>query len=983
MKRILLILFVTTSVITQVVATNVSGDITNNTTWTAANSPYIITTNVLVHDTARLVIEAGVQIKVDAGFQLSVDGELEINGTEASPVVFTSNSGYPQAGDWKGIIFNDASDEGRQSIVNHVKISYVIRGMTFADVNVPNYVATVNGLEVTQFSEYGIYTQNASPVISDILITNTGLQYQKGTGIYSNGEPAATFSGGKVESCSKGIYIYASSPKVMNMDISWHLNQGIEVYSHTSNISPEITFCTVSGNSGDGIYLHAYSTSNPGPNAIINNCNIMGNNGYGLKTYVYQNASTIWLDATNNWWGTSDPTEINDMIYDYHENTSASYVDFVPFLDAEGGNSYSGNYKLGPVENDEVWNSAAVLVGNVMVNNNNTLSISAGTQVKVDNDGKYSFVVDDGKLTVSGTEASPVVFTSNSDYPQAGDWKGIVFNGASDDGRQSTVSNVKISYVTRGLTFADTDVPDYVATVNGLEVTQFSEYGIYTQNASPVISDILITNTGLQYQKGTGIYSNGEPAATFSGGKVESCSKGIYIYASSPKVMNMDISWHLNQGIEVYSHTSNISPEITFCTVSGNSGDGIYLHAYSTSNPGPNAIINNCNIMGNNGYGLKTYVYQNASTIWLDATNNWWGTSDPTEINDMIYDYQDNTSSANVSYDPYSLEEITFVILPADFNVDGSVNGFDLAQFAVAFGSTPELDNWNEPCDLNSSGMVDGFDLAIFATYFGQSNLKSSYTHPFYALNNLKSEHLTNLKIKAEPTDFRSNNEFSVFVTADEIKEAIGLAFQVNYDREMFELLAVIQYNDIEGKGENIFLSQIDQDKGQVTIGLASLDNTVNGLDGSGTVCELKFKSKTIKLPLSFKFSNAGLMAMDGTTKLGLNTTDFQLNLTDIGSIDEPGVFALGQNYPNPFSEQTKIQFRIPTGEAKKVKLAVYNLAGQELDVIFQGTLDPGVYNYEYSRYDAKGGRLPGGIYYLNLTDGEYQLSRKMVVLPK
>jgi len=64
------------------------------------------------------------------------------------------------------------------------------------------------------------------------------------------------------------------------------------------------------------------------PYATINDNDIWGNVGYQLRLGSYYNAGNVWLDATDNWWGTTDATDINDLIYDYHDYTSSAYVDF-------------------------------------------------------------------------------------------------------------------------------------------------------------------------------------------------------------------------------------------------------------------------------------------------------------------------------------------------------------------------------------------------------------------------------------------------------------------------------------------------------------------------------------------------------------------------------------------------------------------------------------------------------------------------------
>ncbi len=103
--------------------TAVSGSITADTVWTLENSPYVVVSDITVRglnngDTAGLTIEPGVEVRFAAGTGLYVGatgyyttyyGWLDARGTEAEPIVFTSDNDTPLPGDWKALYFRAQS----------------------------------------------------------------------------------------------------------------------------------------------------------------------------------------------------------------------------------------------------------------------------------------------------------------------------------------------------------------------------------------------------------------------------------------------------------------------------------------------------------------------------------------------------------------------------------------------------------------------------------------------------------------------------------------------------------------------------------------------------------------------------------------------------------------------------------------------------------------------------------------------------------
>src|ERR1700741_62514 len=81
--------------------TNVSGGIYSNTTWTKANSPYIVTDTVVVFPGVTLTIEPGVTVKFNDGKHLEArQSNLIAIGTPTDSIIFTSASANPFIGIW-------------------------------------------------------------------------------------------------------------------------------------------------------------------------------------------------------------------------------------------------------------------------------------------------------------------------------------------------------------------------------------------------------------------------------------------------------------------------------------------------------------------------------------------------------------------------------------------------------------------------------------------------------------------------------------------------------------------------------------------------------------------------------------------------------------------------------------------------------------------------------------------------------------------
>jgi hypothetical protein len=109
-------------------ATDVSGPIIANTTWVAVQSPYRVTADIVVQNSATLTIEPGVTVRMQPGTNLLVSaGSLQARGTAVLPIVVTSTaddgSGTPVAGGWGVVRFLDGTNDAG-TILEYVQIRY-------------------------------------------------------------------------------------------------------------------------------------------------------------------------------------------------------------------------------------------------------------------------------------------------------------------------------------------------------------------------------------------------------------------------------------------------------------------------------------------------------------------------------------------------------------------------------------------------------------------------------------------------------------------------------------------------------------------------------------------------------------------------------------------------------------------------------------------------------------------------------------------
>ena len=86
------------------------------------------------------------------------------------------------------------------------------------------------------------------------------------------------------------------------------------------------------------------------------------------------------------------------------------------------------------------------------------------------------------------------------------------------------------------------------------------------------------------------------------------------------------------------------------------------------------------------------------------------------------------------------------------------------------------------------------------------------------------------------------------------------------------------------------------------------------------------------------------------------------------------------QNYPNPFDQETTIEYRI--ADAGQVELKVFDLAGREIVDLESGVREPGGFERLWDGRDAAGDEIPAGVYVIRLETSNGTSSVRALKLP-
>lgn len=538
--------------------THANETITQPTTWLKSEGTHTVTGTTIVENTS-LTIEPGTVIKFSEGAKLIVRGQnssLTALGTASLPIIFTSASNAPTAGDWIGIELNGVLPTttmtfctiefaGGNNSYGAVSISDCSVNMTSCTIRNSNSYGITVSTNTNYDSKFGTFTANNisnctnAPIrihpnfahtigLANIITTATGIEIPGGTytqpdetwklqtvpyvitddlTIANTSNATLRIEAGSILKLASGVSINVSSSGNYGSLIA----QGTELLpiTFTSNsTSPQVGDWDyiIFKEGATGCILDHCIVEYGGANSSWGMIDLQKNAQLSVKNSIIRHAKYYNVEAEDQTGFIAFENNTLTKANGHLMKIRAMNINSLGIANVYNTDINSGIYVTGSsssynyIEQNATWravNTAYFIEDPLIVRNNATLTLEAGATLKF-MEGEIMQIGESdsyGKLIAQGTAQLPIIFTSASPAPQAGDWGSIRFSGNTLEG--SILSNCKIGYAGSNSSY-EGNIIVYYSTANNpvienCELHNSKYFGLYLKKYSGNLGNPLLS----------------------------------------------------------------------------------------------------------------------------------------------------------------------------------------------------------------------------------------------------------------------------------------------------------------------------------------------------------------------------------------------------------------------------------------------------------------------------------------------------------
>jgi hypothetical protein len=381
------------------------------------------------------------------------------------------------------------------------------------------------------------------------------------------------------------------------------------------------------------------------------------------------------------------------------------------------------------------------------------------------------------------------------------------------------------------------------------------------------------------------------------------------------------------------------------------------FHASQTAADNAKVIFSFSNISANDATGTAivlspipdTTIIAANPVVWPGDTNNdgvvnqndvlpvglYWAMTGPARLN------ASNQWTAQSAIG-WSNRNATY----ADANGDGIVNQAEVLSIGL---------NWGKSHNLGKTGITDTDDPPSSSIASGTATLRA-----------------------IGPASVIGKTTFEISVVVGDSAKPVSNLFAIALVLDFASSKSMIQATEATAGAflgsDIIFLRKVDNQTGTVAVGITRKSGA-NAIAGTGELMRVKFQVVNNSNSSTFSFTTRDITADDAQghpIMITQSTSSILGSVSDI--IIAPSEYKLFQNYPNPFNPSTKIIFTVP--KVSRVMLSVIDALGRNQAVLVKGEKTPGTYEVEWNA-----SRVPSGIYFYRLQAGEFEETKKMLLV--